>query len=58
MTEEVKNLEHKKSNKLQKGIKDYMKHYESKFKTIKGSGRKQTGRGAYFLMMLKKCCKS
>ena len=25
-----------------------MKHYQSKIKTIKGSGRKQRGRGAYF----------
>ena len=25
-----------------------MKHYQSKFKTIKGSGQKQRGRGAYF----------
>ena len=32
----------------QKEIKDYKKHYKSKLKTIKGSGRKQRGRGAYF----------
>ena len=33
---------------MQKEIKDYIKHYQSKLKTIKGSGRKQRGRGAYF----------
>ena len=34
------------SDKQQKDIKDYIKHYQSKLKSIKG------------LMMLKKCCKS
>ena len=46
-----------RSDKLQKEIKDYKKHYQSQFKSIKGSGL-QRGRGAYFLMMQKKCCKS
>ena len=39
-----------KSDKQQKNIKDYMKHYQSKLKSIKGSGlqRGQRGKGAYF----------
>ena len=47
---EQKELIHDKSNKLQKEIKDYMRHYESQLKNIKGSGlrRGQRGRGAYF----------
>ena len=48
ITEAERNSEHQKSNKLQKEIKDYMKHYESKLFTTKGSGLKQRGRGAYF----------
>ena len=39
---------HNRSNILQKEIKDYKKHYQSISGTIKGSGRKQRGRGAYF----------
>ena len=58
ITEEVRDQYHNRSNLLQKEIKDYKKHYQSKIKTIKGSGRKQRGRGAYFLMMQKKCYKS
>ena len=39
-----------KSDKQQKSIKDYMKHYQSQLKSIKGSGlqRGQRGKGAYF----------
>ena len=39
-----------RSDKQQKNIKDYMKHYESQLKNIKGSGLRggQRGRGAYF----------
>ena len=48
ITEEVRDQYHNRSNLLQKEIKDYKKHYQSKIKTIKGSGRKQRGRGAYF----------
>ena len=44
---EQKERIHDKSNKLQKEIKDYMKHYQSQLKSIKGSGL-QRGRGAYF----------
>ena len=62
ITGEERDLAHNRSNLLQKEIKDYMKHYQSKLKSIKGSGRKQRGqrgRGAYFfLMMQKECCKS
>ena len=36
-----------RSDKLQKEIKDYKKHYQSQFKSMKGSGL-QRGRGAYF----------
>ena len=48
ITGEERDLAHNRSNLLQKEIKDYKKHYQSKIKTIKGSGRKQRGRGAYF----------
>ena len=57
ITGEQRDLAHNRSNLLQKEIKDYMKHYQSKFKSIKGSGRKQRSnlrlrpqkeRGAYF----------
>ena len=48
ITGEERDLAHNRSNLLQKEIKDYMKHYESKIGTFKGSGRKQRGRGAYF----------
>ena len=48
ITGEERDLAHNRSNLLQKEIKDYMKHYQSKIKTVKGSGRKQRGRGAYF----------
>ena len=44
---EQKERIHGKSDKLQKEIKDYMKHYQSQLKSIKGSGL-QRGRGAYF----------
>ena len=40
ITGEERDLAHNRSNLLQKGIKDYMKHYQSKLKSIKGSGRK------------------
>ena len=47
--EEINRL-HNMSDKSQKDIKDYKKHYQSKLKTIKGSGlrRDQLGKGAYF----------
>ena len=48
ITGEQRDFAHNRSNQLQKEIKDYKKHYQSKIKTIKGSGRKQRGRGAYF----------
>ena len=51
ITGEERDLAHNRSNLLQKEIKDYMKHYQSKLKSTKGSGRKQRGqrgRGAYF----------
>ena len=51
ITGEERDLAHNRSNLLQEEIKDYMKHYRSKLKSIKGSGRKQRGqrgRGAYF----------
>ena len=48
ITGEERDIAHNRSNLLQKEIKDYMKHYQSKLKSIKGSGRKQRGRGAYF----------
>ena len=47
ITEEQKNLDHNTSDKLQKEIKDYKEHYESKLRSIKGSGL-QRGKGAYF----------
>ena len=50
MTAEQRNLIHKNVGKIEKEIKDYRKHYESKLRSIKGSGlrRGQRGRGAYF----------
>ena len=48
ITGEERDLAHNRSNLLQKEIKDYMKHNQSKLKSTKGSGRKQRGRGAYF----------
>ena len=45
---EERDLIHNRSNGLQEGIKDYIAHYQSKLKTMEGSGRKQRGRGAYF----------
>ena len=53
ITGEERDLAHNRSNLLEKEIKDYMKHYQSKLKSIKGSGRKQRRRGqrgrrAYF----------
>ena len=50
ITEEEKNLIHSRIGKLEKEIRDYKKHHESKLKTIAGSGlrRGQRGRGAYF----------
>ena len=47
ITKEERDLIHNKSNQLQEEIKDYIKYYKSKIKTIKGSVR-QIGRGAYF----------
>ena len=47
ITGEERDLAYKRSDKWQKEIKDYKKHYQSKIKTIIGSGR-QRGRGAYF----------
>ena len=45
-----KKLIHENVGKREKEIKDYRKHYESKLKSITGSGlrRGQRGRGAYF----------
>ena len=48
ITEEERDLAHKRSDKLHKEIKDYKKHYQRKIITIIGSGRKQRGRGTYF----------
>ena len=50
ITAEQRNLIHKNVGKLEKEIRDYRKHYESKLYSIKGSGLKrgQRGRGAYF----------
>ena len=50
ITAEEKKLIHENVGKLEKEIKDYRKHYESKLKSIKGSGlqRGQRGRGVYF----------
>ena len=50
ITAEQRNLIHKNVGKLEKEIRDYRKHYESKLYSIKGSGlrRGQRGRGAYF----------
>ena len=50
MTAEQRNLIHENVGKLEKAIRDYRKHYESKLYSIKGSGlrRGQRGRGAYF----------
>ena len=47
ITKEERDLAHNRSNQLQEDIKDYIKHYQSKIKTMKGSGG-QSGRGAYF----------
>ena len=50
ITAEQKNLIHENVSKREKEIKDYRKHYESKLKSITGSGlrRGQRGKGAYF----------
>ena len=50
ITAEQKNLIHENVGKREKDIKDYKKHYESKLKSITGSGlrRGQRGKGAYF----------
>ena len=48
ITGEERDLIHNRSNGLQEDIKDYIAHYQSKLKTMEGSGRKQRGRGAYF----------
>ena len=48
ITREVRDQYHKESNELQAEIKDYIAYYKSELKTMKGSGRKQRGRGAYF----------
>ena len=50
ITAEQRNLIHANVGKLEREIRDYRKHYESKLYSIKGSGlrRGQRGRGAYF----------
>ena len=50
ISEEEKNLIHENVGNREKAIKDYKKHYQSKLKSIKGSGlqRGQRGKGAYF----------
>ena len=50
ITEAERKLINDRSDKRQKEIKDYKKHFESQLKSIKGSGlrRGQRGRGAYF----------
>ena len=48
ITGEERDLAHNRSNLLQKENKDYLKHYQSKLKSIKGSRRKRRGRRAYF----------
>ena len=50
ITTEQRNLIHANVGKLEREIRDYRKHYESKLYSIKGSGlrRGQRGRGAYF----------
>ena len=48
ITGEERDLTHNRPDLLQKEIKDYIKHYQSKIGTIKGSGGKQRGRRAYF----------
>ena len=50
ITIEQKNLIYENVGKLEREIRDYRKHYQSKLKNIKGSGlrRGQRGRGAYF----------
>ena len=50
ITAEQRNLIHKNVGKIEREIRDYRKHYESKLYSIKGSGlrRGQRGRGAYF----------
>ena len=47
ITAEERKRRSDRSDKLQKEIKDYKKHYQSQFKSITGSGLKR-GRGAYF----------
>ena len=48
ITKEERNLTHNSSDKLQKEIKDYKKYYKNRIKSIKGSGSRQSGKGAYF----------
>ena len=53
ITAAERKLTNDRSDKRQKDIKDYMKHYESQLNSIQGSGlprgrRGQRGRGAYF----------
>ena len=50
ITTEERKRRSDRSDKLQKEIKDYKKHYQSQLKSIKGSGlrRGQRGKGAYF----------
>ena len=38
ITIEQRNLAHNRSNELQEDIRDYIAHYKSKIKTMKGSG--------------------
>ena len=47
ITAEQRNLIHENVGKREKDIKDYKEHYQSKLRSIKGSGL-QRGRGAYF----------
>ena len=57
ITGEERDLAHNRSNLLQKEIKDYMKHYQSKLKSTKGSGENKEEEEPIFLMMQKECCK-
>ena len=61
ITAEQRNLIHENVGKLEKEIKDYRKHYESKLKKYQrfwSSERSEREKEPIFLMMQKKCCKS
>ena len=58
ITGEERDLAHNRSNLLQKEIKDYMKHYQSKLKSIKVQDQNKEEEEPIFLMMQKECCKS